>query len=359
MGLWSWILDRLTEDGSGDSTAQVRAESEQALKDGETAAVATLEREEESAKPDEGETPQIWWRPEGATLLEPPEVTHPDLPLEARALENLLVSHFDGHDLSMPPLLHIAERVLGRLRDPKCCMSSVADEIAEDQVVAAAVFRMTNSPLYRGVQEITALQPAVTRLGARAIQTLMMHESLRAAYFQGKGWSAGLARLLWERSLAGACIMRALCKFTGVAEEDAYLIGLLHDIGGVIVLRIVHDNSKFTNYEPDLETFDFLCSECHQEFGELVADSWQLPSYLKELISGHHVYPEPDDDLRTQRLQLQLTDMIVAMLGYTQYFAYDLPNSRAVRDLGLMDRSGFTAFLDGLPEYVEETIEAL
>jgi HD-like signal output (HDOD) protein len=231
-----------------------------------------------------------WWAPEGATLVEPLEVQRPELTTEARALENLLVSHFDGHDLNMPMLVQGAEQVLGRLRNPDCNLAEVSHDIANDPVIAASVLRMANSPLYRGLNKITALQPAVTRLGVKALRVLMMHISLRAAIFQGKGRDEWAERI-WAGSQASAVIMHSLSAFTRVDENDAFLLGLLHDIGQVIVLRVVRTNQALSGAEIDDDTFDYLCHECHQEFGELVAAAWELPSTFRSLIADHHAYP--------------------------------------------------------------------
>jgi len=271
-------------------------------------------------------------------------------------LESVLVSHFDGHDLHMPPLPHVVERVLSKLRDSKCSLSQVADIIAEDQVVAAGVLRIANSPLYRGLNRITALRPAVARLGTRALQTLMMHESVRSTMFRDVGTYREYANLLWRCSLAGACVMREISQFTNVEAEDAFLIGLLHDIGNVIVLRIAHGHRKFSNYELDIDTFDYLCGETHQEFGELVADAWKLPENLKDLIANHHAYPPEDDKHRVARLMLQVTDMSCSLMGYAPYQLFDLLNSRPVQDLGLDARPGFTKMLGNLPALIEEVV---
>lgn len=274
-------------------------------------------------------------------------------------LENMLVSHFDGHDLTLPPLLHVAERVLPKLSDPNCSLPAIACALSEDQVMAASILRMVNSPIYRGVNKITALPAAVTRLGLKAIHTLLMHESLRSATFCRSGERDGFALILWQRSLAGATIMRGLSQFTSVDKEVAFLIGLLHDIGNVIVLRIVHGYTLPMRYEIDTDAFEYLCGESHQEFGELIAENWGLPPHLKSLLADHHRYPTHDDPLRAERLQLQLTDIICSLLGYAPFEPYDLLACRVVQDLGLADNPKFVAYLERLPDEVDETIGAL
>ena len=302
------------------------------------------------------EQPSCWWAPRGVTLIDPAAPELIDRCGEARALENHLVSFFDGHDLTLPPLPLVPQRVLKRLREPNCSAARLAAEIADDQVVAAEVIRIANSPMYRGVDKITALRPAVTRLGMTAIRTLMMHYSLRAATFGRKGVDQELAAVLWYRSVAGAFIMRGLAAFTTIEEDDAFLLGLLHDIGNVIVLRIVDQQYALTRYHVDIDTFEYLCHQAHQEFGELIAESWQLPDTLKSLISDHHSWPAPDDPFVTERRMLLLTDMIGQMLGYGSPASYALLDTPAVRELGLAERQDFVQFLAGLPEELETTL---
>ena len=162
--------------------------------------------------------------------------------------------------------------------------------------------------------------------------------------------------MVWYRSLADATVMRLLATFTQVEPEDAFLIGLLHDVGNLIVLRTVEEQRSMLGYQVDFETFEYLCAECHQEFGELIAEAWKLPPSLRSLITNHHSYPDQDDDLRTQRLLLILTEMISGMLGYGPPVQYDLLESRPVRDLGLGERADFSAFLERLPDALEETL---
>jgi HD-like signal output (HDOD) protein len=358
VGLWDWIVGTITgQTGARPRTLQFRPPRN--VQTGAEAAVATLEEPATSSTEAEEGSIDRWWAPDGATLTELAELERPEMPHEVRAFENLLVSNFDGHDLTMPPMPRILERVLKLLRDRDCDFGEVAKVIGEDQVITAAVLRMTNSPLYRGLEKITALQPAITRLGARSLQTLMMHQAMRATAFPRKGGDQQLAELVWRSSLASACIMRGLAEFTSIDPEDAFLIGLLHDIGNVIVLRLVQSARVVGHYKIDLKTFEYLCFECHQEFGELIAAEWKLPERLRALIAAHHTYPHEDDPLRIERLQLQVSDMINAMIGYGPPAAYDLPNARPVRDLGMADRPDFTTFLAELPAELDDMMSIL
>lgn len=356
VGLWDWLFGGFSEGSK--SASGVRGVKPEVACESADLAVAVAEREDGPADLTEQEEAP-WWAPRGATLTDLPEPPRPEMTTEARALENLLVSHFDGHDLTLPPLLHVAETLMPKLADPNCDLAVVANGLSEDQVIAAAVLRMANSPLYRGLNKISALRAAVTRLGTRALRMLLMHESLRAATFFQKRGDNELARSVWRRALASAVVMRELAAMTKTDPDEAFLTGLLHNIGNVIVLRIALGSQPGSRYRIDADTFEYLCHESHQEFGELVAKTWRLPAGLTAIIADHHTYPRVDDALRITRLQVRITDMINALLGYAPYAPINLLESNAVRDLDLCARGNFRTFLERLPEDVAETVRAL
>lgn len=283
----------------------------------------------------------------------------PDLSAEARAIENLLLLHFDGRNLSLPPMPQVPETVLRLLGSTRWNMKQVADEVGKDQVAAAAVLQMANSPLYRGLLKITSIEPALVRLGCNSIRTAMLNLSMRSVLFQECRSGNRRFRILWRRALAGAIVMRALSPFTGVDPEEAFLIGLMHDIGNIIVLRIAHAERVSAELDVDDDTFEYLCQEAHEEFGELLADAWALPARLKALVTDHHNYPNDRQLYRTERLQLQLADMICALLGYAPYAPYHLEECQPARDLGLPDKPEYVPFLTTLVQDLEETLAAL
>ena len=96
-----------------------------------------------------------------------------------------------------------------------------------------------------------------------------------------------------------------------------------------------------------------------QEFGELIAEAWDLPPRLKELIQNHHVYPAADDPYREERLVLMLSDMISQMLGYGPAASYDLLATRPVQDLGLAEDQDFIELLDRLPQEIDHLMSCL
>jgi len=352
MGLWDRFLSALLQKPRA-SIPPTRANS--AAPTDHPNAVALLKDGSRSSSV--GEAADWWVLPEpGSTLPVAPH--RPELSAESRAIENTLVSHFDGHDLTLPAMPVAPDRVLRELRRTDCDFADVAQLISEDQVLTAAVLRTANSPFYRAGSPITSIKVAVPRLGIRTLRTLMMHVALQSATLATRGCDRRRAEALCSRALAGALIMEALAPLVGIDEEDAFLLGLLHDIGNIVVLRIASTDHAGQPAAISDEEFEFLCYEAHQEFGELVANAWKLPERVTAVIRQHHSPPAPDDPLRRERWAVMLSDMICAMLGYAPREAYEILDGLPARNLDLLANPAWPAFLKRLPTHVEQMLES-
>lgn len=354
MSLWDWIIESITGPRQTDVPAQPAREISRPHKT--RAGIGILDPRTPPVQADAPAEPQgpPWYAPEGTAFLEPMPMANPGLSQDGLALEEALTSQLDINTLVLPSLPRVPEAVLRHLSRPDCSLRAIADLIAQDQVTATVVLRSANCALWGGLK-VNSLLGAVTRLGTKALRTLMFSESLRAAGFCKQPHNRELGGLLWRRAVACGCIMRALAEFSKELEpEDAFAMGLLHDVGNVIVLHAVDNHEAYTRSAIDLETFEYLCYECHELFGELIAERWGLPPRLKALIQTHHRYPAEDDPLRNERLHLTLADMINQMIGHGPPATYDLLHSRPVQDLGLADKPVFVQFLQDLPTQVEQ-----
>lgn len=291
-----------------------------------------------------------WWTPLADAPLELEPLEASGYSTQARGLAHILDGYTGGDDLRLPSLPKAAESVLRLLGGRTYEAKRIADVIAQDQVLSAAVLRLANSVLYGGRERIDDLRNAVTRLGAQVLQSLMLQHSMQAAVEQRRGSDRRLANLVWNGSLASAHILRKLAGLVGVNAEEAYLTGLLHDIGNVVVLREAQEQESALRARVNLGAFVWLCREHHQRLGGLIADAWKLPDKLKAVIVNHHQSASAAGRMSKDVALLALADMLKAMLGYAPVCASNIPGSHAVRALGLQDKPAFGAFLDGLPD---------
>ena len=252
-------------------------------------------------------------------------------------------------DLRLPTLPKSAECVLRMLGGTRSSAGQIAGELAKDQVLSAAVLRLANSALYGAAGRITDLRSAATRLGNLVLRTVAMQYSLQSAVRPNFARDRTLTDIVWNGSLASATIMRGLAECLWADDEEAYLIGLLHDIGNVLVLREVQEQQTFLRYRMALEPFEWLCYQHHEKLGRLVGEAWDLPDKAKTLAADHHGAGVPGDPLARERSMIALTDMIKSMLGYATRRSYALLTSNPAKALGLAESPALTAFLGDLP----------
>jgi putative nucleotidyltransferase with HDIG domain len=195
----------------------------------------------------------------------------------------------------LPTMPHLASLVLAKISNPNTSTKELNDIISKDQSLAARVLKIANSSFYGCPRAITSLSEAVTIMGFNSIRSLVTASALRD-FFK----TTGLAeKLLWEHSLASGSVAKMIAKSIRFSKtEEAFLGGLLHDIGKVIlnfrlpketqrIVQEVYNNPGTTFSQVEQATFGFD----HAQVGEMVARKWNFAEEIVDVIGNHH-HPE-------------------------------------------------------------------
>ncbi len=299
---------------------------------------------------------QPWWRPDGPLVTQPPRYPAPARTADPASLESAVLTALEGMlndpNVELPHLPHVPQQVLAVLRQDTAGMAQIARVAAQDQVMAAALLRRANSAALRGATRVTTLEAALLRLGTRGIRSAVIAESLKHLTVTGGGKSRGAA--IWRESLAAGYVMEAYAQQLDLRFGEPLLLGLMHDIGKVVVLRACSDAERSRGGTIDAATFEYLCQEFHEMMGEMIVDHWRLPEEIGGSIRNHHGPIEPGQPDAGVRALLQLTDATVALLGHGPAVAYDLLSTPAAIHLALADNDDFTRMLESLPETIHE-----
>ena len=208
----------------------------------------------------------------------------------SKRLDNLIRQVQD-----LPSLPIAVTRVIQLTNDPKAGLSDVAHALASDQGLAARVLKLANSAYYGSSRRIGTVSEAVVILGMRTTRNLTLATSCQdmlerevSGYFLPRG-------ALWQHSLACAAAAQNLARrahFRGT--EEAFVAGLLHDIGKVIMsaylkaefaqvlTRVAKGRSTFSDAEREALGFD------HAEVGARLLEHWNLPPTLVTAVRYHH-----------------------------------------------------------------------
>ena len=143
----------------------------------------------------------------------------------------------------LPILPEVSQRVLNLLDDSNSSMKDLANIIREDAVIAANVLKVSNSAAYGGLDTVSELDAACTRLGLNSISNIVQTLAGGKLFHSDHPEIDRLMKKLWRHSVATALSANELAGVLALPRKDAiYLQGLFHDIGKVAVLDLIGSN---------------------------------------------------------------------------------------------------------------------
>jgi putative nucleotidyltransferase with HDIG domain len=195
----------------------------------------------------------------------------------------------------LKPLPTTVVSVIKLIEEPDVSMHELAATILTDQALTARMLKVVNSPHYRFTYPATTIHEAVTRLGFQRIKRIFF--TLSYGSVLGKrvaSYNLGHNEL-WRHSTAVATTAQWLSDRVGYqAPDEAYIGGLLHDIGKLVLDQYFKVDWEYLLNEGQtynhtlLETEERLFNLNHALVGGEVARKWQLPECLIDAIRHHH-----------------------------------------------------------------------
>ncbi len=215
-------------------------------------------------------------------------VTRPALPPgTVEQLNTLILKTIE----TMPPLPQQAIRILKELNSDKSSARSVAELASQDPVLAAGILRTANSAAYSTGTPVVGVQEAIANLGFSAVRTLMLRMKLDNQAADGE--TATQLEELWIHGMAVSQIGEVLAVKYGADRQLCSTLGLLHDLGKLVVLRGPRDlRGKVSQPGPagegEIIRERRVLGADHADIGAYVAGLWQLPPDIVEGIRFHH-----------------------------------------------------------------------
>ena len=190
--------------------------------------------------------------------------------------------------IRVPPYPAIAARLRAELADPDSTTRDIAQVIAADPVLVAMVLARSGSA-GSGTAPATSLEIAIMRLGGQAIMQLALAAGLGGAT-AGNGPLASLRRGRWQDALVAAGLCELLADRRGLEGERAYLAGLLHDFGAIVVIASLEEElGKQAVAAPQpAEAWARIVERHHLDAAVHVAHAWKLPADLATVMAEHH-----------------------------------------------------------------------
>jgi putative nucleotidyltransferase with HDIG domain len=217
----------------------------------------------------------------------------------------------------------VATRVIELVGKPSTSARDLGKIISVDQALTARVLKMANSPYYGFPKEISTINLAVVVLGQDVLRDLVVSTSILDQFNSNSDGKEFNIVSFWEHSLATGVISQHICKkFSFGLPGEAFVAGLLHDIGKLIlnqefpdVMQKIITRSK-ENPELELDEIEKeLCNCTHYEIGGWLTKKWNFPEQLQYAVSYHHDYTVVDKHEKLVKI-IQIADLLSSRLGY-------------------------------------------
>jgi nitrogen-specific signal transduction histidine kinase/HD-like signal output (HDOD) protein len=182
--------------------------------------------------------------------------------------------------------------------DDRASLKELAALVGQDTSLSARFLTVANSPALSRGREIISLEQCMTTLGTRLARTLAACLAVQSVFARAAGEIQYDFIGFWGHSLRVAEMSRAIAAKTNYVDiEEAYLAGLLHDVGLLLLLgsegehygdllgRSI-DESVLNDIEKPMIGTD------HAAVGAWLIDNWKLSSFMSDAILFHHKSPD-------------------------------------------------------------------
>ncbi len=238
-----------------------------------------------------------------------------------------IIQHFK----KVRTLPHIVGHLTRLINDGDSTLQDFEEVIRSDPALVARLLTLVNSSYYGVVRKVDSISRAVALLGMKNLHNIAMTDALRAMAGKEKKNSCFSFKQLWLHCTAcGICCKMIAERIFSINGDDAYLTGILHDIGLIVEVQVDEENfmRAFDALRADppaiVELENRYLGTDHCRIGYLLAREWQLPLPIAEAIRDHHVVAEELVPASPTGI-LQLSEYIVSQLGFSMKAGVSLP----------------------------------
>ena len=259
----------------------------------------------------------------------------------------------------LPTLPSVVTTITKMMQNPRVSAAQIGKVIQSDVALTSKILKLVNSAFYGFPNRISTVTHAIVILGFNAVKSTAMSVSVFESFGKGKEGDIIDRVAFWKHSIGCAAASRVIAKWLNMKElEEAFIAGLLHDIGILILDQFIHDEFvKIVKYakENDVLLRDaekaVLDGITHNDIGAWLGRKWNLAPSLIEVIE---TYPNPSSASSHYQLIciVHVADIFVRSLDIGNAVDKRIPkiNKSAWEKLGLKD--------EDLPSIFKEIIDS-
>lgn len=174
------------------------------------------------------------------------------------------------------------------LNDPSLKIGSeLSKMVTSDPVLAAKILNTVNSPYYGLPQKVDAIGHALLLLGVVQLREILYRNGLLKLFRTEDPVQNEITETLWRHATATSiCASHLHGVYGGMNRGTLFTLGLLHDIGKLILLKWVGAGKYQANLT--LAEEDRLFGINHAIIGRMALESWGFSDLMVSVIEQHH-----------------------------------------------------------------------
>lgn len=264
-------------------------------------------------------------------------MTTQNLAQSEASLASMISASVLGGRVELPAMPEVALKARELLAAEHLNLRELDELLTADPAIAAALLRLANSAHFGGMGRVKTINMAVQRIGMQEVGAIVTGLALKGQFDHPDPLKKQLLEVLWDHSITTAFAARKIAKEVGIDPEQAFLGGLLHDCGKVIVLSAIDGlEGGALEVAPTRDVVVELMSQLHLNFGHHLLSTWNIESELAEIARNHEVRQTEATDLL---LSVQAANLVTKKLGFHLEPDPDLilTEHMIIEDLGLAD----------------------
>ena len=205
---------------------------------------------------------------------------------------NLTLESIELVRLPSPPQL--LSKLLDVCHDPDSTVDELADLIGTDAALTGKIIMAVNSAAFEIRQPVDNLSHAIALLGHELVKTMLLTSSMQQLFAGLINSQKEFVCNAWLDSFYCAVIAKDLAHSLNYEyPQDAYLAGLLHDVGQIVFDAKYHDQYvKIFNAKTEAETIDqerLKFGVRHTDLGATILEQWpSLNPAIADAVRYHH-----------------------------------------------------------------------
>ncbi len=208
-----------------------------------------------------------------------------------KSIVEYIEERLDKGGIELPIFDGVALKLQEVLKNEDYRTEELAEIVEKDQSLTSKILKMANSSFYSGLNPTTTIHGAIVRLGAKSLVNMAMFVTQQQSYNKVNKRFIKWMDPLWVHALGVALASKWLAQHLGLRklEEESFLAGLLHDIGKLLLVKIIEDLQDSDEMEQDIsdsvinDVFETL--HCNQ--GNRLMKHLNMPPSYCDVVLRH------------------------------------------------------------------------